>query len=96
MRQCQIRIGQVDVVVEEHVDVERAGPPALGAHTFRIALGPVREREERVRIEVGLDRDYRVQVCALGRTTDGRGLVHARYGDHFDTNGCAQPVDRRL
>ena len=45
---------------------------------------------------VGVDRDDRVQVVGLGRTTDGRGLVHRRHRDDVDAVGCGEPVDRLL
>ena len=45
---------------------------------------------------VGVDRDDGVQVRVLGRTADGRGLVHARDRDDVDAGGRVERVDREL
>ena len=44
-------------------------------HAMRVALQLLRERKERVRIEVGVDRYNCVQERILRRAADGGGLI---------------------
>ena len=96
MRNREVGIVGAPVVDEQHIDVERPRSPSLRAFARRELLDQLTLVEQLVRVEVGLDRDDRVQVRVLRRAADRRGLVHARHRDDANAGNARERVDREL
>jgi len=67
MRQRKVGLLQADVVIGDHVEIERARAPAslLGSHAAEFLLDFLQHEQERVRIETGLDLDAGVDEGIL-------------------------------
>ena len=89
-------------VVERHVVDEQArrrracADPNARPRARRELLDPLATAQQRMRIEIGLDRDDRVEVRVLRRAADRCGLVDARHRDHATPGHRAERVDREL
>ena len=93
VRHLEVGIGDDGVADEEDVDIESARSPPLHADALRRVLEPMREREELVRRERGLERDDGVEKPALLRTSDGIGLVDGGDRDHGHVVDGRERVD---
>src|SRR4026209_1893199 len=78
MRHGQAGLVEDDVPVEEEVEVDRPGAPALVAHATEPALDVEQHAEERPRLERRLDRDGAVDECRLSDASPGPRLPARR------------------
>jgi len=84
-----------EVVVGEQVEIERARPPAplMGAVAAERPLDPVQGEQQRVRIEVGVDRDAGVDEARLLLVAPRRRGVVGGAGEQRGLRHAADPDD---
>src|SRR4026209_741937 len=93
MRHGQAGLVEDDVPVEEEVEVDRPGAPALVAHATEPALDVEQHAEERPRLERRLDRDGAVDECRLSDASPGLRLAERRHRDDLDPRFGAEEAD---
>src|SRR5215468_4321109 len=97
VREHEAGLVQHQLAVEQEVEVEAPRRVAdAGAHTAGERLDREQPLEQRARRERGAERHRRVQVRALRRPADRRGLVDRRHREHGDALARAQPRQREV
>ena len=89
----QIRGVDLVIAVQQHVDVQRAGPPAHEPDPTGPLFQFPAATKQSIGAQLGPDLDDDVVESVLLDTADGFGLVDARHGDDR-RGGVVQPADR--
>src|SRR5450432_2614708 len=94
MRNHEIGLLDVLIIVAHDVEVERARTPMHGAHTSLTLLDALQCHEELAWRERGFECDHLIEICALGNVAERCGLLDRRFGDDATPRKCRERETR--